>query len=153
MQKKQLFFILKFSALFISINWFLGLINNLFIILLMQIIKGILSFIGGSSEIIGNQIIINGNPLVLIKECTGTPMYALFAAFALAYQCKNSKLKGIIYGLLMLFSLNVLRIFTLILAASYKYSILAFLHDFLWPSSFFIFTLLAAWHYIKGCSK
>lgn len=157
MQKSQIIFILKFSALFIILNWILGLsyVNNFFISLFMLIIKGFLVFLGGgTSSIVGNQITVNGNPLILIKECTGTPMYALFTAFALSYKCRKSKrFKGIVLGLLMLFSLNVLRIFTIIIAANISYSALDFIHDFLWPSTFFIFTLAAAYYYIKRCSK
>ena len=155
--KKPLFFLLEFLFLFIILSWFFNLtfVNNLFIELFLLIIKGFISLFGsGTCYIVGNQIIVNGSPLVMIKECTGTPMYTLFAAFALAYQCpKNKKLKTLGFGLLMLFTLNIIRMFTIIIAAYLNRPILNFLHDFLWPSTFFIFTLIAAVYYIKRCSK
>ena len=157
MRKKHLLFVLKFLFLFLIFSWFLGLsfVNDIFIRLFMLITKGFVYLLGsGTCDIVGNQIIVNGNPLVMIKECTGSAMYALFAAFALAYRCpKKRKWKGLGFGLLMLFSLNVLRMFTIIIAAYLNRSILNFLHDFLWPSTFFIFTLIAAVYYIKRCSK
>ena len=93
MQKKQLFFILKFSILFLILILFfnIGFINNLFLEISMLIIKGFLILTGGTYTITGNQVVVNSQPLALIKECTGTPMYALYAAFALAFKVEKKK--------------------------------------------------------------
>ena len=154
MQKKNIFFILKFLSLFLTLSWITSItfVENIFIQLFMQISKLFLFLFNGA--IIGNQIIIKGIYLEMIKECTGITMYVLFSAFAIAYDCPiKKKLKGLGIGLGILFSLNILRLFTIMLSAYLSTTLFGFIHDFLWPSTFFIFTLIVGAYYIKRCSK
>jgi exosortase/archaeosortase family protein len=158
MQKKTLFFLFKFISIFLilSLLFKIQFIDNLFINLFLIVSKGFVTiFFPSSAQIINTLIIIDKVNLEMTTECTGTPMYALFAAFGLAYHCKDkkSRIRHVALGLLMLFSLNVVRILALIVAASISHSALDFLHDFLWPSTFFVFTLVAALYLIKRCKN
>ena len=154
--KNYLFFILKFLVVFLFLSWFFNLkfINDLFINFFVLVIKGFLFIIGkGTTSIVDNQLFVNGIPMIVLKECTGTAMYSLFLAFAFAYKFSKKNLKYVGLGLLMLIGLNILRLFTIIVSTYFGKSVFNFVHDFLWPSTFFIFTLIVVLYYIKRCSK
>jgi exosortase/archaeosortase family protein len=127
----------------ISINFFL-IFAKLFL----------LFFDPTSWTVIGNELVVNGSNLIMVKECTGLPMFVLFLAFALSYS-KNVKkeYKNILLGVLFLVCLNVIRMFTIMIAAFIDIKVLNFVHDFLWPSTYFIFTLITVYFFIKRCDK
>ena len=96
--------------------------------------------------------IVNNSTLLIDKQCTGIAMYALFFAFVFASSCKQ-KLKGFCIGFSLLFGLNILRLLFLGFVAYFGISELKFVHDFLWPFSYFVFTLLASYSFQKRCKK
>jgi len=154
--KKSIFFLLKFLGTFLLLSWFLNLkpIAEFFINFFVWIVKGFLFLIGkGTVSILNNELVVNSSSLIVAKECTGVAMYALFIAFVVAYGISEKNYKYGIYGLIILVGLNILRIFTIILSAFFSTNALNFVHDFLWPSTFFIFTLIAILFYIRKTLK
>ncbi|MBN1156583.1 hypothetical protein JXA85_03145 [Candidatus Woesearchaeota archaeon] len=145
--KDSLSFVLKFSLLFIVLTLIsrISFISNATVWLFIQISRLLLVFCT-SCILAGNQIIINNNPLLVVKECTGITMYVLFFSFAMSYRPRT---RQILEGLALLFGLNLLRLITIFIAAGISMALLNFIHDFLWPASFFIFTLIAAALYIR----
>jgi exosortase/archaeosortase family protein len=157
MQKKYFIFIIKFLIIFIVLNLILSLgfivnsLTDLFIFLIKPIT---LFFKEGVIEIIGNAIVVNNSVLIVDKQCTGIAMYSLFAAFAIAYKAETkTKLKGLAIGVGMLILLNLIRLIIIVIAAYFSKTALNFVHDLLWPATFFIFTLIVGYYYIKRCSK
>jgi exosortase/archaeosortase family protein len=117
-------------------------------------IKGFIFIIGkGTLSIVNNEIIFNSISMIVAKECTGVAMYSLFIAFVIAYGISRKNYKYGIFGLLMLIGLNVLRLFTIVISTFLGIKVFNFIHDFLWPSTFFVFTLIAVLFYIKRSSK
>ncbi len=153
--KKSLFFILKFLAVFLLLSWFFNLrpISDLLIHFFVLVMQCLLFILGeGSVNIVNNELAVNSIPLIVAKECTGAAMYSLFIAFALAYGISRKTCKYAVYGLCILIGLNILRLFTLLISTFLGVSIFNFTHDFLWPSTFFVFTLLAVLFYIRKSS-
>jgi exosortase/archaeosortase family protein len=91
--------------------------------------------------------------MIVAKECTGIAMYSIFFAFAVAYGISKKNWKYCLFGLLMLVVLNILRLFTLIASTFFGVKTFYFIHDFLWPSTFFLFILIAILFYIRRSSK
>lgn len=154
--KKSIFFIFKFLVVFILLNWFFNfkLITDFFINFFVLVIKCFILIVGkGTVSIVNNEIVFNSISMIIIKECTGIAMYSLFIAFVLAYGTSRKTLKYGVYGLLMLISLNILRLFTIIISTFFGIKIFNLVHDFLWPSTFFVFTLIVILFYIKRSSK
>jgi exosortase/archaeosortase family protein len=117
-------------------------------------IKGFLLIIGkGTVSILNGEIVVNSISMVIVKECTGIAMYSLFIAFVIAYDISRKTWKYGIYGLFMLIVLNILRLFTIIISTFFGVNVFNLVHDFLWPSTFFIFTLIMILFYIKRSSK
>jgi exosortase/archaeosortase family protein len=154
--KKSIFFILKFLGVFILLNWFfnLKLITDFFINFFILMIKCFLFIIGkGTASIVNNEIVVNSVSMIIIKECTGIAMYSLFIAFVAAYGISRKTWKYGVFGLIILIGLNMLRLFTIIISTFFGIKMLNLVHDFLWPSTFFVFTLIVILFYIKRSSK
>ena len=154
--KKSIFFILKFLGVFLLLSWFFNIkfISDLFINFFVIVIKCFLFIIGkGTVNIVNNEIFFNSFSLIVAKECTGVAMYSLYIAFIVAYGISRKTYKYGIFGLLMLIGLNILRLLTIVISTLFGIGVLNFVHDFLWPSTFFIFTLIAILYYIKKSSK
>jgi len=138
--------------LFIIITFLLSLpmIENFLINFFITLSKVFLSFFHEASwEIINNKVYINSIPFIIVKECTGISMYALITSFALAYNPSKKNLKYLAIAVLLLVALNTLRIITLFTAGFYFQEYITTLHNLLWPSTFFFFTLLTGYYYIK----
>jgi len=153
---KAIFFILKFLGVFLLLNWFFNLkpITDFFINFFVLIIKYFLFIIGQeTARIVNNEIVVNSISIIIAKECTGVAMYSLFIAFVIAYGISKKDYIYGIFGLLILIGLNILRLFSIIISAFFNIKIFYFIHDFLWPSTFFVFTLIAILFYIKKTSK
>ena len=154
--KKSIFFILKFLFVFLLLSWFFNLkpITDLFINFFVLVIRAFLFIIGkGTVNIVNNALVVNSISMVVAKECTGTAMYSLFIAFVAAYGISRKTCKYGVFGLLMLIGLNILRLFTILISTFFGIKLFNFVHDFLWPSTFFVFTLIAVLFYIKKSSK
>ena len=154
--KKSIFFILKFLGVFLLLSWFFNLrpITDFFINFFVWIIRYFLFIIGkGTVSIVNNELVVNSISMIIAKECTGTAMYSLFIAFVVAYGISRKTCKYGVLGLFMLIGLNILRLFTILISTFFGIKIFYFVHDLLWPSTFFIFTLIAVLYYIKKSSK
>lgn len=154
--KEYIFFVLKFLGAFFLFSWLFGLsmVNNALIWLFLQISRGFIFLIGqGIVAVVDNTFMVNSISMIVEKECTGAAMYALFIAFAFAYGITKKSWKHLVFGLLMLIGLNTLRLFTIILSTFFGPQAFAIIHDFLWPSTFFIFTLMVVLYYIKRRQK
>ena len=154
--KKSILFILKFLGVFLLLSWFFNLkpITDFFINFFVLVIRCILFIIGkGTVNIVDNELVVNSISMIVAKECTGTAMYSLFIAFVAAYGFSRKTWKYGLLGLFMLIGLNILRLFTILISTFFGITLFNFVHDFLWPSTFFIFTLIAVLFYIKQSSK
>ncbi len=154
--KKSIFFILKFLGVFLLLSWFFNLIpiTNFFINFFVLVIRCFLFIIGkGTVNIVNNEIVFNSISMIVAKECTGVAMYSLFIAFVVAYGISRKTYKYSVFGLFMLIGLNTLRLFTILISTFWGIKIFNFVHDFLWPSTFFVFTLITVLFYIKKSSK
>ncbi|MFA4952977.1 MAG: hypothetical protein WC584_02035 [Candidatus Pacearchaeota archaeon] len=154
--KRSIFFILKFLVIFLLLSWFFNLkpITDFFINFFVLVIRGFLFVIGkGTASIVNNVIVVNSISMIIVKECTGVAMYSLFIAFVVAYGISKKTFKYGVFGLFILMGLNILRLFTIIISAFFGIKTFYFVHDFLWPSTFFVFTLLAVLFYIRKSSK
>ncbi len=115
-------------------------------------------FIGPTAKLIGatiisNQISVKGNFLLVAKECTGMQIYSMFLAFALSYKFSRKNINIIFISLVGLFFLNYIRIISLIGIAGINFGLFKILHGFLWPASFFIFTLIGVIYYKNEADK
>ncbi len=154
--KKSIFFILKFLGVFLLLSWFFNLkpITDFFINFFVLVIRCFLFMIGvGTVNIVNNELVVNSISMIVAKECTGVAMYSLFIAFIVAYGISRKTCKYGVFGLFMLIGLNILRVLTLLISTFFGIKIFYFTHDFLWPSTFFVFTLIAVLFYIKKSSK
>lgn len=154
--KKSIFFILKFLGVFLLLSWFFNLrpITDFFINFFVLAIRCFLFIIGkGTVSIVNNELVVNSISMIVAKECTGTAMYSLFIAFVVAYGISRKTCKYGVFGLFMLIGLNILRLFTILISTFFGAKIFNFVHDFLWPSTFFVFTLIAVLFYIRKSSK
>jgi len=153
--KKSIFFILKFFSVFLLLSWFFNLrpITDFFINFFVLVTRCFLLITGkGTANIVNNELVINPISIIVAKECTGVAMYSLFIAFVVAYGISRKTYKYSIFGLFMLIGLNILRLFTILISTFFGIKIFNFVHDFLWPSTFFVFTLIAILFYIKKTS-
>ncbi|MFH0978039.1 MAG: exosortase/archaeosortase family protein [Candidatus Woesearchaeota archaeon] len=154
--KKSIFFILKFLGVFLLLSWFfnLGPISDFFINFFVFVIRCFLFIIGkGTVTIVNNELVVNSISMIVVKECTGVAMYSLFVAFMVSYGISRKTLKYGVFGLFMLIGLNILRLFTILVSTFFGTKVFYLVHDFLWPSTFFVFTLIAVLFYIKKSSK
>ena len=154
--KKYIFFVLKFLAVFLLLSWLFDLnpVSDLLISFFVLVMRVILFALGqGTVNIVNNELVVNSVSMIVAKECTGASMYALFIAFAAAYGISKKSWRYAIFGTLMLIGLNALRLATIIIAARFGIKVFNMVHDFLWPSTFFIFTLMTVLYYIRGGSK
>lgn len=117
----------------------------------MFFISPVVKLIGGT--VLSNQIAVNGNFLLMAKECTGTQIYNMFLAFAFSYNFKKENIKYIMIGLSGLLFLNYIRIMSLVGIAAVNFDFFKILHNFLWPTSFFIFTLIGVIYYKHEADK
>jgi exosortase/archaeosortase family protein len=155
--RKNLFLIIKFFFIFLIFNTLLGskicvnILRHFFSILLKLIF---IFFKGVTWGADGTTLFVKGLPLSITGECTGIPIYCLFLAFAFTYPARpKNKMMKIGVGLLILVSLNLVRLITIVIAAHFGPLALDLTHDFLWPSTFFIFTLLSCVYYMRKISK
>lgn len=154
--KRSIFFFLKFLGIFILLSWFVNLapVTDFFINFFVFVIKCFLFIIGkGTIVIVNNEITVNSIKVIVSSECTGVAMYSLFIAFVIAYGVSRKTYRYALFGLLMLIGFNILRIFIILISAFFGVNTLNFVHDFLWPSAFFVFTLIAVLFYIRQSSK
>jgi len=155
--RKNFFLFIKFFLLFLVSHTILGseicvkIFRNFFSILLKLLF---IFFKGVTWGADATTLFVNGLPLSITGECTGIPMYCLFLAFAFTYPARpKNKMREIGVGLLILISLNLVRLITIVIAAHFGPLALDITHDFLWPSTFFIFTLLSCVYYMRKSSK
>jgi len=154
--KNSIFFILKFLGVFLFLSWLfnLELITNFFINFFVLVMRLFLFIIGdGTVNVLNNEIVVNSVSMIVTKECTGMAMYSLFIAFVVAYGTSRKTYKYGIFGLFMLMELNIHRLFTIIISTFFGVKFFNFTHDFLWPSTFFVFTLITILFYINKSSK
>lgn len=142
-------FLLKFFLLFLAFTFLFRV--SFFEGLLVKSLGLTLAALTGL-ELSGKSIIVNGIELKLAAECTGSAMYSIFLAFALAWGGERRReLIGVLTGIILLFMLNLLRVLTLITSARISAAALDFTHDLLWPASFFVFVLLTAYLHTRWC--
>jgi exosortase/archaeosortase family protein len=154
--KRSIFFILKFLVVFLLLSWFFNLapISDFFINFFVLVIRFFLFIIvKGTVGIVDNELVVNSISMIIAKECTGVAMYSLFIAFVVSYGISGKTWKYGVLGLFMLVGLNILRLFTIIISTFFGMRTFYFVHDFLWPSTFFVFTLIAVLFYIRKGSK
>ena len=139
---------LLFFSIFTVMSYFL---ENILIALFLFLISPFARFMGAS--ILSNQISIGGNFLLLAKECTGSMIYNTYLAFAFSYKFSKERIKYLLIGLVLLMFLNFIRIISLIGVAALSFPGFRLVHNFLWPASFFIFTLLGVTYYKNEADK
>lgn len=137
-----------FFSLFTVISIFL---EKHLIVFFMFFITPFAKQIGAA--VLSNQISVNGNFLLMAKECTGMQIYSIFLAFAFSYRFRKENLKYIVLGMMILVLLNYLRIISLIGVASLDYGMFTLLHGFLWPASFFLFAIIGIIYYKNEADK
>src|SRR3989338_731685 len=92
----------------------------------------------------GNTLLIDGSALTLDTACIGIAIFAMFTSFVIAF---GFNFASFLAGIGLIFLLNMLRIFTLGLAA--MTGVFDIVHNFLWPSTFFLFAGLAAYLHVR----
>jgi archaeosortase B (VPXXXP-CTERM-specific) len=90
----------------------------------------------------------------IIYECTGIYILLLFVSFLLSYPTTlRRKLLGIVLGIPLLYSFNLLRITILGILQIYSPGLFDFFHLYLWEATFIAFVLLVAYCWITWVAE
>jgi len=112
-----------------------------------------LNFIGISSMQNGFSIMLNDSTIVINKDCTGWKSILFFIALIIATNMHwKKKIANIFLGVFSIFSVNMLRIFIMLLIDLTHPGVFTFLHDLLWQFSM-IATVIIIWLMLWGFSK
>ena len=94
---------------------------------------------------------LNGFSARIIGECSAVFIFALFAAFILAYPSRPAeKAAGILIGIPMLSALNVLRLVVVIGTGAYKTDLFPHVHIYFGQILMVFFVLLISIYWLKG---
>ncbi len=145
-------FIVVFSVLIVSWHLFNPLIHQLDPWLTFQSAKGseiLLNLLGYEASLKGTMLNVDGRDLVFVDHpCNGLVLFAQFAGLIIALPgSARKKLWFIPAGIMIIHSLNLVRISALALNAIYDYRSLSFNHHYLFNIIAYsvIFVLWSFW--------
>ncbi|MCD6398621.1 MAG: archaeosortase/exosortase family protein [Candidatus Aenigmarchaeota archaeon] len=153
--KRTLIFLIKLTLLSLPLYAiiFFGVNFDFFQGFIVFHFVNFLNFIGIPSTQNGFSIILSSLAIVINKDCTGWKSLLFFIALIIATDIHwKRKTINIFLGSLAIFSINILRIFVMILIGLAYPSIFSFLHDLLWQFSM-IFTVIILWLMLWKFSK
>jgi len=138
-----------FFAVFIIIFYILFLIfvdKISFVREFVALNVGFLLNLFGIKAITQNSIISMGNfSMEVIFECTPLFTMLIFFACVLAYPTnKKAKIKGILFGGILIYFIDILRLFSLAIIGKMNPEILNYIHTYLWQITLII-VILAIW--------
>ena len=143
---------LKYVALFLAfclafylVYYYLTLRGSLSLLknLTACILGAILSLSGADVVVNGAALSVNGFPLEIIDECTAVFSSIVYCACVLAYPTTlRNKGLGILFGIPLLYAINIFRLIVMALVGSSYPEMFEFLHVYLWQASFIIFVVV-----------
>ncbi|NCS92076.1 MAG: hypothetical protein GW779_06740 [Candidatus Altiarchaeum hamiconexum] len=138
-----------FFAVFIIIFYILFLIfvdKISFVREFVALNVGFLLNLFGIKAITQNSIISMGNfSMEVIFECTPLFTMLIFFACVLAYPTnKKAKIKGILFGGILIYFIDILRLFSLAIIGKMNPEIFNYIHTYLWQITLII-VILAIW--------
>jgi len=138
-----------FFAVFIIIFYILFLIfvdKISFVREFVALNVGFLLNLFGIKAITQNSIISMGNfSMEVIFECTPLFTMLIFFACVLAYPTnKKAKIKGILFGGILIYFIDILRLFSLAIVGKMNPEIFNYIHTYLWQITLII-VILAIW--------
>jgi len=143
-----LFFVLKFAGLLVLFYFILH--SSFFREYFFDKLIGVNAFLAskflnlfGQATSFSGGTISSGVHSVSIKQgCDALEPMAMFAAGIISFPASTrTKLKGLLYGILFLFSVNVLRIVSLFIVNRYRPSWFELMHVEIWQALFIILAI------------
>lgn len=144
-KKETLIFLVK--LLLLSIPLYLIIFFRIELGFLQNFIVGhlvpFLNFVGIEARREGFNVVLQKFTVVINKDCTGWKGLLFFGALVLSTKLDwKKRLFGFFIGLPAVFSINILRIFLMILIGDISKEMFSFFHDVLWQGSMILVVLL-----------
>jgi len=144
-EKKALVFLVKFFAIYSVLQY---LIIAMPLAWLKQWIAGFEAGMLGL-EAVGNAILLQGHRFEIVANCTGLMGISVLAAIIFSLRRPGLKAKAVVFafGALILFPLNLFRVYLVLLAATvWGAGVAETLHVFTWFTTSAL--ILGLWYYI-----
>ena len=136
------YFFVKFFAIFFALNYIIGLLDLSFI---TNFLASFSSAVLGL-KVTGSTVFLSSSQFTVTNFCTGFTSGAILAAviFSLRKPALGKKSLLLIFGLILLFLVNIPRIILVLFAAKYGFDA-ELVHEFTW----FLMSaaVLAIWYY------
>ncbi len=144
-KKETLIFLVK--LLLLSIPLYLIIFFKIDLGFLQNFIVGhmvpFLNLVGIEARRKGANILLEKFTVVINKDCTGWKGLLFFAALVLSTKSQwKNKLFGLFVGLPAIFSVNILRIFLMILIGGLSKKMFSIIHDVFWQASMILVVLI-----------
>ncbi len=138
--KKIMRFYLIFPLLFLIIFIFYSFFSTYFeteITMVSSWTAGLLGFIlnlfGMNARTSGPLLSLNKFSISVVAECTGLFEMFIFLAVILAFPANyKKKLQGLLFGILLLYNINLIRMIMIIVLANWNPKTFKFLHLYFW---------------------
>jgi len=140
---KFLFFLILLGALYSQISSRWDAFRNGFTAATAKVVSGCYSLAGGKTSAAGNLITGDKIALQVIEECTGAYEMIIFAAAVLAFPTGwRKKGLGILFGLPLLFAINILRMMLLAYVQAHgSPTLFDFMHVYFWQATLILMIL------------
>jgi exosortase/archaeosortase family protein len=96
----------------------------------------------------GTFLALSVSPFYVARECTGVDAFAVEASIVLAAPvCRRARIAGLGLAVLLVFSVNLVRLVSLAIAGQHSLAVSRFLDFRLWPVLYAVAMLLATWRW------
>lgn len=143
-QQRWTLFVLAFLAVFAALQWSYSLCRSngpverlLVHALTARPSMAVINAITPAEQVraMGHRLISPRVRLSILNGCEGVEAFFLLFSAIIAYRAPLSrKLKGILLGSLLIFTLNTGRVASLFYALRYQKSLFGLLHGYVWPA-------------------
>lgn len=156
--KNKIFKFVFLFSVFILFFYFLFLIFADKIDFIRNIVANnvgfLLKIVGINANVINSVIIMENFSMEVIFECTPLFTMLIFFSCVLAYPAKiDAKIKGILIGLIGIYIIDILRLFSLALIGKLSPSLFNYIHTYLWQITLIIIVLMMWLFWIDKFTK
>jgi len=118
-------------------------LRNGFTNLTAQVVGTCYSLTGSKASVAGSLITAPGVSISVIEECTGAYEMIIFAGAVLAFPARRlKKLWGILFGLPLLFIINIIRMWLLAFVQAHgSHQLFEFMHVYFWQATLILMIL------------
>jgi len=118
-------------------------LRNGFTNLTARVVGACCSLTGPEATVTGSLISAPGVSISVIEECTGTYEMIIFAGAVLAFPARRlRKIWGILFGVPVLFAINIIRMWLLALVQAHgSHQLFEFMHVYFWQATLILMIL------------